>query len=88
LSEAAAVAAIEAVGNFVASAGTASSATVPEGDVISQNPAAGVLLPPGSTITITVSLGNVSVGSMVSEIASNLINSRGSLRNVPLWEIE
>jgi hypothetical protein len=36
---------------------TAYSATVPAGEVISQDPAAGTLVAPGSTVTITVSLG-------------------------------
>lgn len=54
--QAAATAAIEGVGLVVAVV-TAYSATVPAGEVISQDPAAGSSVAPGSTVTITVSLG-------------------------------
>lgn len=54
--QAAATAAIEGVGLVVAVV-TAYSSTVPAGEVISQDPAAGSEVAPGSTVTITVSLG-------------------------------
>lgn len=59
-SQAAAVAAIEGVG-LVASVVTAHSSTVPAGEVISQDPAAGSSVAPSSTVTITVSLGDAPV---------------------------
>lgn len=55
-SQAAAIALIEAEG-LVASVLTAYSSTIPAGEVISQSPAAGTSVAPGSTVTITVSLG-------------------------------
>lgn len=55
-SQAAAVAAIEGAG-LIAQVLTAYSSTIPAGEVISQEPAAGTLVAPGSTVTITVSLG-------------------------------
>lgn len=42
---------------LVAAVVTAYSSTIPAGDVISQDPAAGTLVAPGSTVAITVSLG-------------------------------
>jgi predicted nucleic acid-binding protein len=42
---------------FVVAVQTAYSSTVPEGDIISQSPAAGIEAAEGSTVTITVSLG-------------------------------
>jgi hypothetical protein len=42
---------------FVVAVSTAHSSIVPAGDVISQSPAAGLEVPAGSTVTITVSLG-------------------------------
>lgn len=54
--QAAATAAIEGVGLVVAVV-TAYSSTIPAGEVISQAPAAGSSVAPGSTVTITVSLG-------------------------------
>jgi hypothetical protein len=59
-SQAAAVAAIEGVG-LVANILTAYSSTVPAGEVISQSPAPGSSVAPGSTVTITVSLGEAPV---------------------------
>ena len=56
-SQAAAVAAIEAVVGLIAAVVTAYSSTVPAGEVINQSPAAGTSVPPGTTVTITVSLG-------------------------------
>ena len=56
-SQAAAISAIEAEG-LVAAVVTAYSSTVPVGEVISQDPAAGSSVAPGSTVTITVSLGD------------------------------
>lgn len=61
-SQAAAIAAIEAEG-LVAAVNTAYSSTVPVGEVISQSPAAGSSVAPGSTVTITVSLGPQSSGA-------------------------
>lgn len=54
--QAAAVAAIEGVG-LAAAVLTSYSSTIPAGEVISQDPAAGSSVSPGSTVTITVSLG-------------------------------
>ena len=56
LSQAAAVAALEAAG-FVVAVETATSTTVAAGDVISQAPAGGAEATEGSTVTITVSSG-------------------------------
>jgi beta-lactam-binding protein with PASTA domain len=56
LSQAAAVSAIEAEG-LTASVTTGYSDTVPVGDVISQNPAAGASAASGSAVVIVVSLG-------------------------------
>jgi hypothetical protein len=56
-SQAAGVAALEGDG-FVVAVVTANSATVPAGDIISQSPAAGIEAASGSTVTITVSLGD------------------------------
>ena len=55
-SQASATAELEAV-LFVVAVVTANSSTVPAGDVISQSPLAGVEAVEGSTVTITVSLG-------------------------------
>ena len=54
--QAAAESAITTAG-LVASVSTAYSATVPAGEVISQDPAAGTSVAPGSTVSIVVSLG-------------------------------
>lgn len=43
---------------FVVAVATAYSSTVAAGDIISQSPAAGIEAPAGSTVTITVSLGD------------------------------
>lgn len=59
-SQATAVAAIEGVG-LVASITTAYSSTVPVGEVISQDPAAGSSVAPGSVVAIVVSLGAIPV---------------------------
>lgn len=56
LSQAAAVSAIEAEG-LTASVTSGYSETVPVGDVISQNPAAGASVASGSSVGIVVSLG-------------------------------
>jgi hypothetical protein len=45
---------------------TANSNTVPNGDVISQNPGAGANVAPGSTVDIVVSLGPAAGGSFLS----------------------
>jgi len=54
--------------------------TVPSGDVISQDPVGGSLMEPGTTITLTVSLGKETVtmpslGSYTFEDAENLLTS-------------
>jgi len=54
--QAEATAAIEGVGLVVAVV-TAYSNTIPAGEVISQDPVAGSSAPPGTMVTITVSLG-------------------------------
>ncbi len=57
LAQAYAEAAIVAANLTVGAVSTANSETVPAGDVISQNPAPGTLVPPGSAVDIVVSLG-------------------------------
>jgi beta-lactam-binding protein with PASTA domain len=59
-SQSSATGTIESAG-FKVSVKTASSSSVPQGDVISQAPAAGVTAVPGSTVTITVSSGQAQV---------------------------
>jgi hypothetical protein len=54
--EASAVEALDAV-YLVAALLTAYSDTVPEGEVISQDPAPGTAVDPGTTVTLTISLG-------------------------------
>jgi hypothetical protein len=58
--QAAGTAALEGDG-FVVAVVTAHSSTVPAGEIISQDPAGGVEAPSGSTVTITVSLGEAPV---------------------------
>jgi len=58
LTQAAATAALQAAG-FVVAVTTAASSAVPAGDVISQQPAGGSTAPAGSTVTLTVSTGEV-----------------------------
>lgn len=60
-----AVLAIEGAG-LVANVLTAHSSLIPVGEVISQDPAAGTLVAPGSTVTITVSLGDQPVDQQAS----------------------
>jgi hypothetical protein len=48
-------------GGFVVAVQTAHSSIVPAGDIISQSPSAGAEVPEGSTVTITVSLGEAPV---------------------------
>jgi hypothetical protein len=55
-SQASGIAELEGDG-FVVAVETAFSSTVPAGDIISQSPSAGSEVPAGSTVTITVSLG-------------------------------
>lgn len=57
LSEAAATAAIEGAGLFASLAGSEYSATVPAGDVITQDPTAGSTAASGSRVFLTLSLG-------------------------------
>jgi hypothetical protein len=64
-SQAAAVALIEGEG-LVAAVVTAYSSTIPAGEVISQDPALGTLVAPGSTVTITVSLGEAPVADQTA----------------------
>jgi hypothetical protein len=56
-SQAAGTATLEGDG-FVVAVATAYSSTVPAGDIISQDPVGGAEAPSGSTVTITVSLGD------------------------------
>ena len=55
----AATTAIQSAGLVVGTVATASSSTVPSGDVISESPAAGTLVSSGSTVNLVVSLGPV-----------------------------
>ena len=57
LSQAAAETAILAADLVAGSVTTQTSSTVPAGDVISQNPAAGTSVPPGAAVDLVVSLG-------------------------------
>ncbi len=57
LSEAAAIAALNAAGLTVGDVSDGNSDTVPVGDVISQDPASGTLVSPASAVDIVVSLG-------------------------------
>ncbi len=57
LTEAAAQTAIAAAGLTVGTGTASNSATVPAGTVISQSPVAGSNVPPGSAVTLVVSLG-------------------------------
>lgn len=59
LPQAAAEAAIVAADLSVGTVSSANSATVPTGDVISQDPSGGTLLPPGSPVALVISLGPV-----------------------------
>jgi beta-lactam-binding protein with PASTA domain len=61
LSQAAGTSALEAEG-FVVSVSADFSDTVPVGDIISQNPAAGIEAAEGSVVAIVVSLGAAPVG--------------------------
>jgi hypothetical protein len=61
--EGAAISTIEAA-FLVASVTYEYSASIPEDEVISQSPAAGSLADPGSTVTLTVSLGELPEGAM------------------------
>ena len=64
--QAAAEAAITAATLTVGTVTTEYSATVPAGDVISQNPAGGASVAPGTSVDLVVSLGSgrVSAGSL------------------------
>ena len=61
-SQAAGTATLEG-GGFVVAVATAYSSTVPAGEIISQEPEGGEFAPLGSTVTITVSLGDAPVQS-------------------------
>lgn len=67
-SQAAGISAIEGAG-FVASVVTASSGVVPAGDIISQDPIAGTIALLGSTVTITVSLGNATFIATIAALS-------------------
>jgi beta-lactam-binding protein with PASTA domain len=54
-------------GGFVVAVETAYSSLVPAGSIISQVPAGGVDAAPGSTVTITVSLGEGAGGFFIVE---------------------
>ncbi len=57
LTQAAATTAIEVAGLTVGTVGSATSASVPAGSVISESPEAGASVVPGSAVNLTVSLG-------------------------------
>jgi len=65
LTQAAAQTAITGAGLTVGTVTTASSATVPAGSVISQNPAAGASAAPGSAVALVVSSGAAAVGGVL-----------------------
>jgi RHS repeat-associated protein len=80
--EAAAKKAIASAGLTVGTVATANSATVPAGNVISQNPAAGTSVAAGSAVSIVVSLGPamVSVPNVVGSeesVAKSAITTSG-----------
>ena len=62
IAQAAAQAAITDAGLTVGSSTTANSDSIPAGSVISQNPAAGTLVPRASSIDLTISLGSAIPG--------------------------
>ena len=61
LSQAAATSALEALGLTVGTVTTATSDTVPEGQIISQNPSAGTSVSAGTAVSFVVSLGTPSL---------------------------
>ena len=70
LTQSAATTAITNVGLVIGTITTASSATVPAGSVISQNPAAGTSVAPGSAVSLVVSTGS-SAGLAVDNVLSS-----------------
>jgi hypothetical protein len=73
---------------FVVAVATANSSTVAAGNIISQNPLAGASASQGSTVTITVSLGDASVsGGFYEDFHPILTRGRKRLRE-RLEEIE
>jgi hypothetical protein len=91
LAQAEAETAIVSAGLVVGTVTTANSDTVPAGNVISQDPVGGTLLPTGSAVDITVSLGPVPVpvpdvtGFLQATAESNLVSAGfavGSVTNV------
>ncbi|WP_342346735.1 PASTA domain-containing protein, partial [uncultured Nitrospira sp.] len=79
LAQAAAQTAITNVGLIVGTVTQAGSATVPAGDVISQNPGGGNNVEPGSTVALVVSLGPVvpNVVGLTQAAAQTAITSAG-----------
>jgi serine protease AprX len=77
MAQAAAESAITGAGLVVGAVSTAYDDTVPDGDVISQNPTGGASVAPGSPVDLVVSLGpataNTHVGNL--ERAANFINA-------------
>jgi beta-lactam-binding protein with PASTA domain len=72
--EATGTAALEGAG-FVVSSVNANSASVPIGDIISQDPAGGASAPDGSTVTIYVSIGPAAAGYICRPFNFNWWNS-------------
>ena len=68
LPQADAEAAIVAAGLVVGNVSAAPSNTVPEGSVISQNPAANTFVSPGSAVDLVVSLGALSTNANLSDL--------------------
>jgi hypothetical protein len=68
--QAAATASIAAAGLLLGTVTTASSTTVPSGDVISESPLAGTLVNPGTSVNLVVSTGSVTLQSIAVTPAS------------------
>jgi 6-phosphogluconolactonase len=66
LTQAAASTALSKVGLVAGQLSMQSSATVPSGSVISQSPAAGVIVVPGSAVSLAISSGTVAVPNVVA----------------------
>ncbi len=64
------------------------SATVPAGTVISQNPAGGSQVAPGSTVTLTVSSGAPTGGTMPNEVGKTLKQAQQDLAGMGITNIQ
>jgi len=87
LSQAAASSAITGAGLAVGTVSVQNSDTVPSGDVISQNPAAGASVAPNSAVDLVVSIGPVSTGptpaSLNLTLSQLVIGAAGTVTITP-----